>query len=118
MNGKICYVEIPATDPKASAAFYEKVFGWKSRARGDGVPAFDDTTGQVSGSFLKGRKPSREPGIMTYVMVDHIEGTLAAIEKAGGKTVTAKTAIGGGGYWASFTDLAGNLIGLYGETQK
>jgi predicted enzyme related to lactoylglutathione lyase len=26
-NGKICYVEIPATDVEASAAFYEAVFG-------------------------------------------------------------------------------------------
>ena len=27
-NGKICYLEIPATDVEASAAFYERVFGW------------------------------------------------------------------------------------------
>jgi len=26
-DGKICYLEIPATDVDASAAFYTKVFG-------------------------------------------------------------------------------------------
>ena len=40
-NGKICYVEIPATDVEASAAFYEAVFGWRLRKRGDGATAFD-----------------------------------------------------------------------------
>ena len=41
-NGKICYIEIPATDIGRSADFYSKVFGWKIRQRGDGATAFDD----------------------------------------------------------------------------
>jgi predicted enzyme related to lactoylglutathione lyase len=36
-NGKICYVEIPASDVQRSAEFYEKVFGWKIRHCGDGT---------------------------------------------------------------------------------
>ncbi|HYN10334.1 MAG TPA: VOC family protein [Vicinamibacterales bacterium] len=32
-NGKICYIEIPATDVAQSADFYHKVFGWQIRAR-------------------------------------------------------------------------------------
>jgi uncharacterized protein len=35
-NGKICYLEIPATDTARSADFYKKVFGWSTRKRGDG----------------------------------------------------------------------------------
>ncbi len=50
-NGKICYVEIPATDVERSAAFYADAFGWKIRHRGDGAIAFDDTTGEVSGAW-------------------------------------------------------------------
>ncbi|MGH9173747.1 MAG: VOC family protein [Vicinamibacterales bacterium] len=45
-NGKICYLEMPATDIRRSAVFYEKVFGWRIRQRGDGSTAFDDTTGE------------------------------------------------------------------------
>ena len=35
-NGKICYVEMPATDMERSAAFYRALFGWTIRTRGDG----------------------------------------------------------------------------------
>ena len=47
-NGKICYIEIPAVDIDASAAFYTEVFGWAIRTRGDGRKAFDDGV-EVSG---------------------------------------------------------------------
>jgi len=49
-NGKICYIEMPATDIARSAEFYKGVFGWNIRKRGDGSTAFDDTTGEVSGT--------------------------------------------------------------------
>jgi uncharacterized protein len=41
-NGKICYIEMPATDIACSADFYKHVFGWDIRQRGDGSVAFDD----------------------------------------------------------------------------
>lgn len=59
-NGKICYVEVPATDVARSAEFYNKVFGWNMRKRGDGVTAFDDAVGEVSGSFVLGRPVRRD----------------------------------------------------------
>ena len=39
-NGKICYLEMPATDIARSAEFYKGVFGWTIRKRGDGSTAF------------------------------------------------------------------------------
>ena len=41
-NGKICYIEMPASDIARSAEFYKRVFGWNIRQRGDGHTAFDD----------------------------------------------------------------------------
>ena len=41
-NGKICYLEIPAADIARSVRFYQAVFGWQVRQRGDGTTAFDD----------------------------------------------------------------------------
>jgi predicted enzyme related to lactoylglutathione lyase len=61
VNGKLCYVEIPALDVARSAAFYQDVFGWKVRQRGDGQTAFDDTTGEVSGAWVTGRPASADP---------------------------------------------------------
>jgi len=118
-DGKICYLEIPATDVDASAAFYEKVFGWKSRLRGDGHRAFDDTTGAVSGSWVKGRPPSREAGLLTYVMVDRIDATLKKVAAAGGKVGTPRTPIDpSGDAFATIYDPAGNLLGLYQEPPR
>ena len=79
MNGKICYVEMPTTDVNRSADFYSRVFGWHIRRRGDGATAFDDTTGQVSGTWVLGRPPSTSPGLLIYIMVDSVA---AAIEGA------------------------------------
>src|SRR5437867_13390930 len=118
-NGKICYLESPATDAEASADFYAKVFGWKIRVRGDGQRAFDDTTGGVSGSWVLGRPPSREPGILTYVMVVSIDATLSKVASAGGRVATPLTPLGRGGEaFATFLDPAGNLLGLYQEPRR
>jgi hypothetical protein len=41
-NGKICYIEIPATDVARSSEFYKLVFTWNTRKPSDGG-TFDDT---------------------------------------------------------------------------
>ncbi len=113
-NGKICYVEIPATDVEASAAFYEAVFGWRLRKRGDGATAFDDTIGEVSGTWVTGRPPASDPGLLLYVMVDDAEAAVEAIVAHGGELVQP---IGGDApeITARFRDPGGNVIGVYQE---
>src|SRR5438552_3458430 len=86
-NGKICYIEMPATDIKRSADFYGRVFAWNIRKRGDGSVAFDDSVGEVSGTWVIGRPPSTTPGLMMYIMVDSVAATLDAIIAAGGEIV-------------------------------
>src|SRR5580700_6272011 len=86
-NGKICYVEIPAADIARSADFYKRIFGWNIRQRGDGHTAFDDTTGEVRGSWVLGRPPSSKPGLLFYVMVDDVAAILDLIVASGGKIV-------------------------------
>ena len=111
-NGKICYLEIPSTDIARSADFYKRVFGWNIRQRGDGHTAFDDTTGEVSGSWMLGRPPATKPGLLFYVMVDDVTAILDIIIASGGKIVQP---IGADApeITARFTDPAGNVIGLY-----
>ena len=86
-NGKICYLELPAVDASQSAAFYAQVFGWRMRTRGDGARAFDDTTGEVSGAFVPGRKASPTPGLLFYIMVDSVADACRAVEAHGGTVV-------------------------------
>jgi predicted enzyme related to lactoylglutathione lyase len=116
INGKICYVEIPATDVERSADFYKAVFGWNVRRRGDGSVAFDDTTGQVSGTWVRGRPPAGTPGLLFYIMVDSVAATCEMVTANGGQIVQP---IGGDApqMTARFLDPGGNVIGLYQEPQ-
>ena len=111
-NGKICYVEIPAIEISRSAEFYKAVFGWNVRRRGDGRPAFDDSVGEVSGAWVTGRAPSREAGLLLYIMVDSVAATIDAVTANGGELVQP---IGADApeITARFRDPAGNIIGLY-----
>jgi uncharacterized protein len=111
-NGKICYIEMPATDIARSAEFYKQVFGWNIRRRGDGSTAFDDAVNEVSGTWVLGRPPSPQPGLLVYVMVDSVAATLDAVVANGGEIVQA---IGADApeITARFRDPGGNVIGLY-----
>jgi len=116
-NGKICYIEMPALDVRRSAEFYEKVFGWRVRKRGDGSIAFDDTTGEVSGTWVVGRPASSQPGLLFYIMVDSVAAAVDAVIARGGKLVQP---IGADApeVTARFSDPAGNVIGLYQEPSR
>ncbi len=116
-NGKICYIEVPSIDASRSADLYAKVFGWNIRRRGDGATAFDDTTGEVSGSWVMGRPASQAPGLLIYVMVDSVAATIEAVVAHGGELVQP---IGADApeITARFRDPAGNVIGLYQERSR
>jgi uncharacterized protein len=111
-NGKICYLEIPAVDVRRSIAFYTDVFGWKVRRRGDGSTAFDDTTGEVSGTWVVGRPPSSQPGLLFYIMVDSVAATIDAVNAHGG-AIVQPIGVDAPEVTARFRDPAGNVIGLY-----
>ena len=111
-NGKICYIEMPATDIARSSDFYKQVFGWTVRRRGDGSIAFDDTTGEVSGTWVVGRPPTVRPGLLLYIMVDSISATLDAIIANGGE-IAQPIGADAPEITARFRDPSGNVIGLY-----
>ena len=115
-NGKICYIEIPAHDISRSAAFYEKVFGWRVRQRGDGSTAFDDTTGEVSGTWVRNRA-THEPGLLIYIMVDDCAAAIEAVLANGGELVQP-IGLDAPEITARFKDPGGNIIGLYQEPSR
>jgi predicted enzyme related to lactoylglutathione lyase len=115
-SGKICYLEIPATDVAHSAEFYSRVFGWTLRQRGDGATAFDDTTGQVSGAWVTGRPP-QSPGLVVYIMVADAVATVEKLKSHGAEIVQP---IGGdsGEITARFRDPGGNILAIYQEPAR
>lgn len=111
-TGKICYVEIPATDISRSAEFYRRAFGWSIEQRRDGATTFNDTVGGVSGQWVLGRRPATEPGLVVSIMVADANAAVTAIGAAGGEIVRpvdqdAQEKV------AWFRDLAGNVLGIY-----
>jgi predicted enzyme related to lactoylglutathione lyase len=73
---------------------------------------FDDTVGQVSGTFVTGRPPASEPGFLIYVMVADAARALDAVVAAGGRVVRpvdpASREV-----FAWFKDPGGSVLGVY-----
>lgn len=111
-TGKICYLEIPATDVDRSADFYRQAFGWHIRRREDGSIAFDDTVEEVSGTWVLGRPALTDPGVIIYIMVADAAAAVAGVLGAGGEIVEPVDPTGREKV-ATFRDPAGNLFGIY-----
>jgi|SRR5580692_2885189 uncharacterized protein len=111
-HGKICYVEIPAVNIDESAAFYQDLFGWTIRKRGDGSVSFDDSVMQVSGSWVLNRKPYTETGMVVSIMVDDAAATLERIVAKGGKVIQP-IGMDLPAVTAHFSDPAGNIWAIY-----
>ena len=116
-NGKICYIEMPATDIDDSAEFYQKIFGWDVRKRGDGSVGFDDGVNQVSGTWVLGRQPASASGMVVSIMVDDIAATIDLIVPAGCEIVEPVGAHAPE-LTALFRDPGGNVMSLYQHRAK
>jgi predicted enzyme related to lactoylglutathione lyase len=110
-NGKICYLQIPATSIDESAMFYKKVFGWNIRRRNDGSIAFDDVLNGVSGTWVLNQEPQTKSGVRIYIMVDDVAVTLETIVANGGKVVDPMSGTAPE-FIATFSDVAGNIFGI------
>ncbi|MGB3330805.1 MAG: VOC family protein [Thermomicrobiales bacterium] len=112
VNGKICYLILPAASPEDSASFYASVFGWSTRRHDDGSLAFDDPAGCVSGMWVTGRPAATDPGMEVHIMVRDAAATEAAIV-AGGGSIVQPSDPGQQEAWGLFRDPYGNLLGFY-----
>lgn len=118
MANGICHIEIPVTDLKKAKEFYSKLFGWT-------VPFIDEKAGYAlfdtgtppNGGFNKVDKvmPSQ---LNIYIMVDDIEKKLQEIKNAGGNPVEKTSEVQGFGWHAKFSDMFGNVLGLFKPLMK
>jgi predicted enzyme related to lactoylglutathione lyase len=109
--GGISYLRIPAADPRASAAFYEAVFGWTIR-RDRTDPAFEDGSGHVIGHFVSDLPSAGEAGFRPYVYVERVHDTLDKAVAEGAQVETAPYPEGDLCV-ATFRDPTGNVIGVW-----
>lgn len=114
MNG-ICHVEIPCTDFEKMRKFYGNLFSWDIQVIPEMDYAMFNAPDGPGGSFSKQLKIS-DSGILFYIEVADVEKTLSDVASAGGKTVVDKTQISPEiGYYAVFTDVENNTIGLWAK---
>ncbi|MFC7619806.1 VOC family protein [Microlunatus sp. GCM10028923] len=111
-HGKICYLFMPSQDVERSGAFYRAVFDWNVRVRDDGSAAFDDSTGQVSGTWVTDRPPATEGSLELHIMVDDLDRAIASIRELGG-SVDEADIHADDARWAVFGDPDGNRLGIY-----
>ena len=124
MSHPIVHIEFWNNNPDAAAKFYSELFGWKidrSPMPGD-MPGeyvqFSSGEGSVAGAFPEADGEFSQPGeVLVYVGTDDIPGTLKRVEELGGSTVAPEMEIPGIGWFAVFTDTAGNRLALYKAMQ-
>lgn len=111
-HGRLAYVQIPALDVRASAAFYKDLFGWAIRGGSDAHLSFTDATGDMIGAFVTGRSIADDAGVIVYIYVHGLDALLARVIAAGSAIV--KPPYPEGDLWvATFRDPAGNVIGVW-----
>ena len=110
-HGRLAYIQIPALDVHASAAFYKNLFGWHIRGGGDSHLSFTDTAGDIIGAFVTGRAINADPGVIFYVYVHGLDATLDRI-KAAGCAVLREPYLEGDVWVATVSDPAGHEMGI------
>ena len=110
----VSYLHIPARDTRASAAFYRDVFGWSLHGT-DADPHFSDGTGHVIGRWVTDQAATGKDGVRPYIYVADLDATLLRITAGGGHVVTPPYPEGTLQV-ALFTDPAGNVLGVWAET--
>ncbi len=116
-DGAITYLHIPAADVREAALFYRDVFGWTIHNPDSDRPGFETPDGRLGGAWMSDQKPSSEPGLLPYIYVDDVAGTVAKITANGGEIV-AEPYPQGTLTVATFRDPAGNVIGIWHETNR
>ncbi len=117
---RVVHFEIHASEPEKLAAFYTKVFGWKTQH----LPQMDYwllDTGEgmgIGGGMLKRRGPIAPDGAPVNAFVCSIgvasaAGSLKAALAAGATEALPLGPIPGVGWQAYIKDPDGNLVGIH-----
>jgi len=106
------YIELAAPDVAAAKEFYPAAFGWDFNDYGPEYAGIRSSDGNDEvGGLTAAAEPSTD-GVLVLVYSDDVEGSLRAVEAAGG-AVTDPLFDYPGGRRFHFTDPAGNRLGVY-----
>lgn len=105
-SGQVCYLQIPARDPMASAEFYEKVFGWCIERP---YPSFESPG--LIGQWVSDRPTALDAGPLLWINVESIADTLKMAGACGARIINEPSQ-DGPRQLAIISDPAGNAVGI------
>lgn len=113
MGKPVVHFEIGCKDSPKTQQFYKQLFDWKIEQFG---PAAMIDTGAgsqgITGHITAlGHEPQKY--LTFYVQVEDVQPYLDKAAKLGGKMVVPPTEVPGMGHFAWFSDIDGNIIGLW-----
>ena len=110
-DGRIDYIELPATSVAAIKRFYIDVFGWKFTDYGPDYTSFED--GRLAGGFAKAGAV-RAGGALIVIFALDLAATEKRVTGAGGKIVKPTFDFPGGRRF-HFTDPSGNELAVWSD---
>jgi uncharacterized protein len=120
----VVHFEMPAEDRNRMAAFYQKVFGWKTQMLGPEMGDYVIVTtaesdvkpgapaGAINGGFFPKKPdwPAQYPSIV--IAVDDIKSAVQRVAEAGGKVLGEPMHIPSVGQYVAFFDTEGNRASM------
>src|SRR5258706_11512867 len=85
------FTELASSDPPASRAFLERVFGWSFESIQ--MPQGEYLSYRTDGGGVGGIRPTQgmePPGSMNYVRVEDLDAAQARVKREGGEIVLAR----------------------------
>lgn len=119
---KVVHFDVPVDNVERAKKFYQQAFGWKIQEV-PGMPYWTIHTvdvdqnqmpkepGAINGGMYKRDQKGDVPVIV--VNVHSLDDHLKKVQKAGGRVVMPKRAVGEMGWYARIQDTEGNQIGLW-----
>jgi len=111
MPGEIIHIELPSRDFERSAAFYAKLFGWRTDGAQSGGHLLFQAPGSTQGSWIRDAL-AEAPGPIPFVAVDDVDKALGEVEKQGGRVLVRRLTLAGRGTFGLFADLDGNVVAV------
>jgi uncharacterized protein len=106
-EGRVDYIEFPATNITATKAFYAGVFGWKFTDYGPDYTSFED--GRLAGGFTTSNKAA-----LVVIYAADLEGMESKVKASGGVIVKEIFSFPGGRRF-HFTDPGGNELAVWSD---
>lgn len=111
-SAPIVHLEFRSFDFTRAAAFYAKVFAWRTEQNATSTYMKLDAEDGPSAGWVRA-EVSQSPGPLAYVVVEDLAVTLADVESAGGRVLVPRLPFAGGGEIALFADPDGNVVAIW-----